>query len=238
MSKRDGSKWTKCPKRTVPFGQKLLQTCNTYDILRKKGGKHMKNQTKIITTVVVVAIVIVAIIAVIMLNNKKGNNSKLGKINSSDDLAKLVEKIYKGKDQILPSSIETNVIEVTDDNMVKMFTGLENGNNLEYLVVSEPMISSQAYSLVLAKVKKGTNANEVAKTMSENVDQRKWICVTAEKLYATNSGDIVCLVMSSEEWAKPVYETFKDLAGSVGKEYEKTDEIGELPDELYSPDVM
>ncbi|MCI8617535.1 MAG: hypothetical protein HFJ60_04750 [Clostridia bacterium] len=197
----------------------------------------MKNQTKIVTTLVVVAIVIIAIIAVIMLKDKKENNSKLGEINSSEDLVNLVEKIYEGKQELLPG-VDTNTIDVTDSNMVKSFTGLENGNNLEYLVVSEPMISSQAYSLVLAKVKNGTNANEVAKTMSENVDQRKWICVTAEKLYATNSGDIVCLVMSSEEWAKPVYETFKNLAGSVGKEYEKTDEIGELPDELYSPDMM
>ena len=196
----------------------------------------MKNQTKIVTTLVVVAIVIIAIIAVIMLKDKKENNSKLGEINSSEDLVNLVEKIYEGKQELLPG-VDTNTIDVTDSNMVKSFTGLENGNNLEYLVVSEPMISSQAYSLVLAKVN-GTNANEVAKTMSENVDQRKWICVTAEKLYATNSGDIVCLVMSSEEWAKPVYETFKNLAGSVGKEYEKTDEIGELPDELYSPDMM
>lgn len=197
----------------------------------------MKNQTKIITTLVVVAIVIVAIIAVIMLKDKKGNSTKLGEINSSEDLEKLVEKIYEGKEEALPSVV-TNTIDVTNNDMVKSSTGLENGNDLEYLVVSEPMISSQAYSLVLAKVKNGTNANEVAKTMSEKVDQRKWICVTAEKLYATNSGNVVCLVMSAEEWAKPVYETFKDLAGSVGKEYEKTAEEGELPDELFDTDMM
>lgn len=191
----------------------------------------MKNQTKIITTLVVIAIVIVAIIAVIMLKDKKGNSTKLGEISSSEDLEKLVEKIYEGKEDTLPNVV-TNTIDVTNNDMVKSFTGLENGNDLEYLVVSEPMISSQAYSLVLAKVKDGKNVNEIAKTMSEKVDPRKWICVTAEKLYATNSGDVVVLVMSSEEWAKPVYEAFKDLAGSVGKEYEKTDELGELPDEL------
>ncbi len=197
----------------------------------------MKNQTKIITTLVVVAIVIIAIIAVIMLKDKKENNSKLGEISSSEDLVNLVEKIYAEEEVRLPN-VETNVIDVTDNNMVKSFTGLENGDDLEYLVVSEPMMSSQAYSFVIAKVKNGTNANEIAKTMSENVDQRKWICVTAEKLYATNSGDIVCLVMSTEDWAKPVYDAFKNLAGSVGKEYEKTAEEGELPDELYSPDMM
>ena len=68
--------------------------------------------------------------------------------------------------------------------------------------------------------------------MSEQIDTRKWICVSAEKLYATNSGDVVCLVMSNEEWAKPVYDGFKELAGQVGEEYTKTEELPELPEEL------
>ena len=38
--------------------------------------------------------------------------------------------------------------------------------------------------------------------------------------------------MSSEEIAKPIYEKFKTLAGTVGQEYEKTEEI-ELPPEMY-----
>ncbi|MGN1301281.1 MAG: hypothetical protein ACI4U9_01980, partial [Clostridia bacterium] len=58
-----------------------------------------------------------------------------------------------------------------------------------------------------------------------------WICVSAEKLYATSSGDIVLLVMSSEDMAKPIYEKFKTLAGNVNEVYEKTEEI-ELPPEI------
>ncbi len=38
--------------------------------------------------------------------------------------------------------------------------------------------------------------------------------------------------MSSEEWAKPVYDEFKKLAGKIGEEYTKTEEIPELPEEL------
>ena len=69
--------------------------------------------------------------------------------------------------------------------------------------------------------------------MKENIDTRKWICVSAEKVYSTSSGDIVCLVMSSEEMAKPVYEKFKELAGNVGEEYTKTEEEIDLPPEMY-----
>ena len=115
-------------------------------------------------------------------------------------------------------------IDVTDAESVNYMTGLENGNDLEYLVVSEPMMSSQAYSLVLAKVKSGINASKVAETMKNNINTRKWICVTAEKLYATNSGDVVFLVMTRADLAKSVYDSFKTLAGSVGQEFEKTEQ--------------
>ena len=116
-----------------------------------------------------------------------------------------------------------------------MITGLESGEKLEYLVASEPMISSQAYSLILAKVKQGENANEIAKEISEKVNPSKWICVSAEKIYATNSGDIVFVIMSSEEWAKPIYEKFKKLAENVGQEYEKTVEAPNLDTAIPLP---
>ena len=69
--------------------------------------------------------------------------------------------------------------------------------------------------------------------MSENIDTRKWICVSAEKLYATSSGDIVFLVMSSEEMAKPVYDAFKAKVGKVGQEYDKAEVVEELPEDMY-----
>ena len=145
----------------------------------------------------------------------------------------MVDKIYEGQGENVLPSLQTQTIDTTDDMTVKMVTGLENANDIEYLVVSEPMITSQAYSMVLAKVKEGVDANQIAKLMSENVDQSKWICVTAEKVYATSSGDIIFLVMSDEKEAKSMYDKFKTLAGNIGQEYEKTAEEIELPPEMY-----
>ena len=195
----------------------------------------MKKQTIIILTVVILALVL--IFAVVFMN--KGNKTNLKPIESAEDLSALIKELYVGKEQTLPPSVNTTIVDVTDANAVKSATGLENGDNLQFLAVSEPMISSQAYSLVLAKVKDGVNANEVAKAMSEKINPAKWICVSAEKIYATNSGDVVCLVMASEEWAKPVYESFKTLAGTVGKEYEKTGaDFSANPSDLGEPIVQ
>lgn len=156
-------------------------------------------------------------------STETSTKSNLGTIETSEDLSKLVDKLYENEENVLPS-LQTQEVDISDDEMVKFITGLDNGKDLEFVVVSEPMMSSQAYSLILAKVKDGVNANDVAKLMHEKVDARKWICVTAEKVYATSSNDVVIVIMSSEDMAKPIYEKFKTLAGTVAQEYERAGE--------------
>ena len=181
------------------------------------------------TIIIIISVLLVLSIIIVGIVLNKKTKTKLAEMNSAEDLATLVKNIYKGIEDELPS-LMTQKIDVNDADMVKMMTGLENGNSLKYLVVSEPMMSSQAYSLVITKVKDGVNANEIAKLMSENVNTSKWICVSADKVYATSSGDIAMFVMADEEWAKLVYEKFKKLAENVGKEYEKTEEESNFGD--------
>ncbi len=179
---------------------------------------------KVVIMVSFIAIVVLLIL--IGVSIKSTEKSKLQEIVNSDDLSVIIEKIYEGIEKLYPT-LETNIINVEDVENVRYVTGLENGDELQYLAVSEPMMSGQPYSLVLAKVKDGVNADNIARNMAENVDTAKWICVSAEKLYATSSGKIVCLVMANDEIAKPVFERFKDLAGVTGKIYEKTEELPE-----------
>ena len=167
-------------------------------------------------------------------NEAENNNAEAIpiEINSAEDLTAFVDTIYAGNENLFPS-LMSQAMDVTDSESVAYMTGLENGNDLEYLVVSEPMMSSQAYSLVIAKVKDGADADKLAKTMSENINMRKWICVSAEVLYATSTEDLVFLVMSSEEMAKPVYDAFKAKVGKVGQEYDKAEVVEELPEDMY-----
>ena len=175
------------------------------------------------TLIIVIAIVVIAAVIGALLFIKPTAKSNLN-ITSAQDLTTLIDSIYKGVTIEMPG-VMSNEVDVTDAEMVKFTTGLENGNELEHLVVSEPMMSSQAYSLVLAKVKSGANASKIAETMKDNIDTRKWICVTAEKVYATSSGDVVFLVMTRTDLADAVYNSFKTLAGSVGTEFERTEQI-------------
>lgn len=158
-----------------------------------------------------------------IVDNSSNEETKGVEVNSVEELSALIDKIYEGNENLYPS-LATQELDVTDENVVNRFTGLDNGEDLEFLVVSEPMMSSQAYSLVLAKVKDGVDVENVAKTMNENIDARKWICVAAEKVYTTSSNNVVFLLMTNEEMAKPIYENIKTVAGKIGQEYERAGE--------------
>ncbi len=186
------------------------------------------------TQIIIISILAIAIIAVLVIVTTNNESSNLLEVSSAQDLTKMVDKVYDGVTVELYNT-ETREIDLTDDTSVNSYTGLENGENLEFAVVSEPMVNAQAYSLVMAKVKDGVNANEVAKAMSEGVNTRKWICVSAEKLYATNSGNIVFLVMTDEDKATDIYNSFKKLTGKVGELYEKTEQEEELPPDMSFP---
>ena len=201
----------------------------------------MKKSVQIIIGVIAIIAIIAAIAIAIIFNGKSLNGkTSLPEVSSLEDLHELIEKIYEPVD-IGDLMIDTIDVNLTDANSVKSFTGLEDGNSFEYLCVSEPLIGSIPYSFVIGKVKEGVNANELAKQMSESINQRKWICVTANDLYATSSGEYVFLVMggqSSAEIAKSAYDSFKNLAQKVGEEYEKSISDEEIPDDTEGTPVF
>ena len=138
---------------------------------------------------------------------------------TTEDMVNFVNDLYAGI-EIFPS-INTSELPVDDMDIVTYNTGLKNIDDVEKIVVSEPMMSSQAYSLILVKLKDSAKvtADEVAKEMSENVDPVKWICVSAEKIYATSTGNYAFLVMTNKDLTDSVSNAFKTKAGNIGQEY-------------------
>ena len=202
--------------------------------------KQGKNKIGIYIVIAIIAIVLIAVGVVgMILNNKpisetqqpEGNQETSNvQINSASDMENLINTVYEGQEAVLPGSLMTQTIDISDVNILTSYTGLTSNENIDAVVVSEPMMSSQAYSFVLVKVKDGADANAVAKEMSEKVDTRKWICVEAEKLYATSADNLAVLIMSSDEWATPVYNKLLEVLGTHGEEYVK-DNTGVIDDQ-------
>lgn len=184
--------------------------------------------------IIIGIIIVVAFgIGVFFVINEK-NSSKGIKLETAEEMKNMLEDIYSELEGVLPD-LETMEIDAKNQIDVAKYTGLTSNENIEMLVVSEPPITSQAYSAVVVKVKAGTDIETMKQEMIDNIDVNKWICVSAEKVYVTNSGNIIFLVMASEDWAKPVYEKFKTYVNNeIGKELERTESYDdiELPPEI------
>ena len=171
----------------------------------------------ILSIVLVIAIIVGAVYAIY--RNQPKTYTQI--VSSTDDMQNMINTIYEGVEAELPPTLNTQVVDISNLDILKSYTGLSSNENIDAVVVSEPMIGSQAYSLVLVKVKDGQDANAIAKEMSENIDTRKWICVEAEKLYATSQDNLAVLIMASDEWATPVYNKLKEMLPSHSEEYTK-----------------
>lgn len=181
----------------------------------------MKKQT--IMVIVAIIAVIAIIIGVVAINsNKTKKDGDAIKIENAKDMEAMLNTIYSKLEDQLPS-LEIMKIDTSDESQVITYTGVTEPNNIDKLVVSEPMMSSQAYSAMVIKVKDGADIEKMKQEILDNADMNKWICVSAEKLYVTNYGNIIFSVMSDDEWATSVYNEFKNIINNQnGKELERT----------------
>ena len=105
----------------------------------------MSKKTKIIIAVIVVIAIISVVAIIVAMSGRSGNEkTNLSEVSSQNDLENLVDKVYKGVSTDM-YNVETMDIDLSDDTLVKSYTGLENGEDLEYAVVSEPLINAQAF---------------------------------------------------------------------------------------------
>ena len=164
--------------------------------------------------------IIIAVVAIIVFGGLILMSSGNAGVEDLGNIQEVMTKI--NTDVELPIRVSVTPLDTANADMVKAFTGITDASVLEEGVVSEALIMSQAHSAFLVKVKKGTNVEDVKKQMLDNLDMRKWICVSAEKLYIVNSGDYIFTVMSSKEFATDLLNQFKVVVeNKIGTVLEK-----------------
>ena len=97
----------------------------------------MKKQT-IIAIVIAVIVVLAIIIGVVVGNNQKSKGES-STIETASQMKAMFKSIYNKLGDELPE-LETAKIDVSDALTVKDYTGLQSNENVETLVVSEPLI--------------------------------------------------------------------------------------------------
>ena len=183
--------------------------------------------------ILVIALILLAVISfgIIILVSGKENTSSL---ETTKDIIKMISIINKDNKNVLPE-LETMKIDVKNIDEVTSYTGLTSNDDIESIVVSVPLITSQAYSVAVVKVKDTADVEKIKQEMLDNIDMGRWICVSAEQLYITNSGNVIFSVMTDKDIAKAVYDDFKKYVNNnIGKELEKSNDEDniELPPEM------
>ena len=153
----------------------------------------------------------------------KTDDAPKGADLSGESAEALLNKIYESK---MPEfALMTMPVDLADAEMVAWQTGINDPALLKEAVISESMMGSQAYSMVMVRVNDAAKAEEVAQMMLDNIDPRKWICVAADDIDAAIYGDLVLFVMIDSSFGIPAADfigAFKTIAGgALDKELSK-----------------
>lgn len=143
---------------------------------------------------------------------------------TQSELMGILDQIYAiKKPEFMLNSME---VDLDDEYAVSSCTGLsmDDAKKLENAVVSEPMMSSQAYSLVLVRVKDQKDTADIAQKMADGIDPRKWICVEADDLKVVSKDDMIMLFMVDSQFSfrsEDVVNAFSEVVGEPDKTYER-----------------
>lgn len=188
----------------------------------------MKKQNIFIIGLILLAVISFIIFILVSSGGNKGGG------NTPKDINDIINTINKNNKNVLPE-LETMKVDIKNIDEVTSYTGLKTNDGIESIVVSAPLITAQAYSVAVVKVKDNADVEKIKQEMLDNIDMRRWICVSAEQLYITNSGNVIFSVMADKDIAKAVYNDFKKYVNNnIGKELEKSnnEENIELPPEM------
>ncbi len=147
---------------------------------------------------------------------KKAPNNLEGK-----SLSEIVDLIYAEKEPGI--MVETMDVNIEDSEFLKYDTGLSSSDKITAAAVSEAMIGSQAYSMVLVRVADEKDSESVANEMKEGINPAKWICVQADDLKVAVYRDVVMLIMVSSQLAdtvtaQEIVDAYKTVCGGEIKE--------------------
>lgn len=138
------------------------------------------------------------------------------------ELSELLDKMYaiKGPD----FDVETDTVDFDDEYAVSSYTGLtmDDVKKLDAAIVSEPMMGSQAYSLVLVRLKDKADAADIAQKMADGINLRKWVCVEADELTVVSKDNIIMLFMADHELYSmdDAVSAFTEVCGNPDNTYQ------------------
>ena len=128
-------------------------------------------------------------------------------LEGADEVSAFMDEVYQGvAEDLLPSAIQTNELDLADEDMIEYHTGLTDLSGIEEAYLSESMMGSTAYSVVYIRTNDEGDAKAIKQNLMDNINPAKWICVSAEKEICALFGNDIFFVMGSADTADEVYK--------------------------------
>ena len=140
--------------------------------------------------------------------------------NLSGTMEENINKIMEENPvEFMGGVIPLDLTDASEDGLLafESYTGLKAQELIKEGAVYEPMMGSQAFSLVLVRVTDAAKAEEIARDMKANIDPRKWICVEADQVMLAGYGDVVMFIMLDSQLGKTAQsyvDAFEKVCGS------------------------
>lgn len=128
-----------------------------------------------------------------------------------ESLVKILDQIYEGVG-VVPDGLEQS--QYLADAAVTASTEQYyiGATGLKYIAgaAREPLMTSRAHSTVILKMESGADMDAAVKSIKENVDGYKWICVGVadENILVDYAGDYILLTMD-DEYSHQIMDNFK-----------------------------
>ena len=120
-----------------------------------------------------------------------------------EDLQTLIDAALKEFGSNVPNSLATQPIDVNDADMMTYMFGAATFEGVQSAAVSEPMMSSIAFSMGALKFDTKENAENAVTELLKVAPTGKWVCVTPEEVKAKVVNDnYVMFIMCSKDTAE------------------------------------
>ena len=130
----------------------------------------------------------------------------------------LIAKLYENVPVELSLMTETTEGMLSDAEMFTYVTTIESMDGIVDAAVSQPMMGSQAYHVVLVRAESNEKAAELAQHMFDNMDMARWVCVQATEKQAVVCGDLAFFVMLDPQYgvtSDEIVEGFTAVCGGA-----------------------
>lgn len=135
---------------------------------------------------------------------------------AGEEAVAFFDAMYEKIDPDQMPLVSSTELDLGDLEMLAYHMGLESADGIESVVISEPMMSSIAYSLIYVTPEEGMDGGQLLEMVMDGVNPSKWVCVTADDVRGVTFDENVFVMMVNSDLGESLYQAAVETAEELG----------------------